>query len=749
MKSVNNVQQLSRRDFLKFTGIAGSGLILATTLPLGNVAFASEAEGQQAFNLFVSIATNGRCFIICHRSEMGQGIRTGIPQIIAEELCADWANVEVVQGLANEQYGSQNTDGSRSIRNNYQRLREMGAAARTMLEQAAATIWSVELSSVYADQGYVIHNASQKKLGFGELAEAAAKLSAPDPSTLTFKNPKDFTFIGQAMASVDLEQMVNGEAVFGQDVVIPNMVYASIERSPVTGGKVLSFDKQAALKIAGVIKVIKMPEQSLPALFKPINGVAVIASNTWAALKGRKALNVQWELGQHASHDSASYLNELRERITSPGKIERSKGDAYQALDNAAVKIDATYTVPYLAHAPMEPPAATASYKEGFCEVWTSVQTPQRAQKVVAEALGLNTEQVKINVTFLGGGFGRKSKPDFAVEAAILAKGMARPVKVTWSREDEIRQGYYHAISAQYYSAGFDQNKQLTSWVQRTAFPSISWTYTGQTDEPQAGELGLGFIDVPLAVENLSCETHKAKAHVRIGWLRSVCNIQHGFAIGSFVDEVAAASGKSTHQTWLDLLGNERYSDTENQGFEFLNYGESVDEFPLDVSRLKQVLNLVVEKSGATSQAKGNEAWGISVHRSFVAYVAVATKVRVVDNKVTVLEMHNVIDAGRVINPDRVAAQMEGAMIFGLSLALMGEIAFKSGAVEQSNYHDYPLLKMPQSPYIKTYIIESTEPPAGVGEPGVPPVAASLANAIFHATGTRIRDLPINKHFGV
>jgi isoquinoline 1-oxidoreductase beta subunit len=354
-----------------------------------------------------------------------------------------------------------------------------------------------------------------------------------------------------------------------------------------------------------------------------------------------------------------------------------------------------------------------------------------------------------VNVTLLGGGFGRKSKPDFSVEAAVLAQKTGKPVKVVWSREDDIRHGYYHAISAQHFQAGLDEAGKVTSWVQRTAFPSISWTFTGTTDEPQTGELSLGFGDLPFAIENLSCETHKAPAHVRIGWIRSVSNIQHGFAIGSFVDELAAKSSLSPHQMWLNLIGDDRIVDPKTQGFKYENYGESYDNFPIETKRLKNVLNELMAKSGANSPTADNEGWGISVHRSFVSYVAVATKVKVANDKVSVLEMHSVIDAGRVINPDRVKSQQEGAMIFGLSIALMGEVTIKEGAVEQSNYHDYTVLRMHQSPKIVTHIIQSDAAPGGVGEPGVPPVAASVTNAIYQASGKRIRALPVNKVYSV
>ncbi len=751
MSARNDIKSVSRRDFLRYTSVAGGALVLATLLPSITPAWASSTvdDAANTLNLFVSIDNDGTVNIVCHRSEMGQGVRTGIPQIVADELCADWSKVNVVQGLGDEAYGSQNTDGSRSIRRFYTTMREMGATARTMLENAAAQTWGVPVSDVFAENGAVVHKSSGKSLSFGELAQVASQQNVPEVKDLTFKSPKDFKFIGKPVTSVDLPKVLTGDTVFGQDVQLDDMLYASIERCPVVGGTVKAFDKEASRGVANVVDVIEMPEQSFPVLFKNLNGVAVLASNTWSAIQGRKALNVTWDLGDNQSHDSDAYLAELEKRIVTKGKSIRSVGDAYQAFDTANMKLEATYTVPYLVHAPMEPPAATAVFKDGHCEVWACTQTPQSTQQNVAGALGIDKSKVKVNVTLLGGGFGRKSKPDFSVEAAVLAQKTGKPVKVVWSREDDIRHGYYHAISAQHFQAGLDEAGKVTSWVQRTAFPSISWTFTGTTDEPQTGELSLGFGDLPFAIENLSCETHKAPAHVRIGWIRSVSNIQHGFAIGSFVDELAAKSSVSPHQMWLNLIGDDRIVDPKTQGFKYENYGESYDNFPIETKRLKNVLNELMAKSGANSPTADNEGWGISVHRSFVSYVAVATKVKVANDKVSVLEMHSVIDAGRVINPDRVKSQQEGAMIFGLSIALMGEVTIKEGAVEQSNYHDYTVLRMHQSPKIVTHIIQSDAAPGGVGEPGVPPVAASVTNAIYQASGKRIRALPVNKVYSV
>lgn len=737
-----------RREFLKLTGVATGGLALGTTLVTSAPVLGITNETNK-FNFFVSIEPSGVVNIVCHRSEMGQGIRTGLPQVVADELEADWNKVNVLQGLGDERYGSQNTDGSRSIRRFYKQMREMGASARTMLEQAAAKTWDVPVEQVSADSGFIINSETGDKLDYGQLSALAITFPVPEPSSLKLKDKSKFKFIGKDVPIVDMEKIQMGTTQYGQDTQLDNMLVACIARAPVLGSNVKDFDDSAAKQVKGVQGIFKMPDGALPALFKSLPGVAVLADNTWAAIEGRKKLNITWDEHANEQHSSKAYIEELKSRVEGKGKAVLERGDAYSAHDNAAKKLDATYTIPYLAHAPMEPPAATAVYQDGAFEIWACTQTPQSTQRTVAQIMGVDKSKVKVNVTLLGGGFGRKSKPDFSVEAAILAKQFGRPVKVVWTREDELQHCYYHAISAQHYSAGIDDKNSVVSWIQRSAFPSISYTFTGTTDEPSDRELSLGFGDVPFEVQNLACEKHKATGHTRIGWVRSVANIQHAFGIGSFVDEVADKAGVDTYQMWKQLIGSDRKVDPKAEGFEYANYDEPAENFPIETRRLKDVLDTVVKKSGAQGAVAKNEGWGISVHRSFVSYIAVAVKVRVEDNKVTLLEMHSAIDAGTVVNPDRVKAQQESSMIFGASIALMGEISFDQGAVVQSNFHDYPVLRMNQCPKIETYIIESEEIPGGVGEPGTPPVAPAITNAIFHASGQRIRDLPINKVLSV
>ncbi|NLQ22660.1 xanthine dehydrogenase family protein molybdopterin-binding subunit [Shewanella sp. S-1] len=744
MSTFTAVENISRRDVLKLFGAVGGGLALgASGLTWSPMALAQDKEAR--LNLFIAIGEDDKVYLTCHRSEMGQGIRTSILQVLAEELEADWDKIVPIQGLADKRYASQNTDGSRSIRENYDRMRQMGAMARTMLEQAAAARWQVPVSEVHTASHKVLHAKSGRSAKFGELALAASEQPVPAVESLTFKEVKDFKQIGASRQIVDMDAMLSGSAIYGYDIKLEGMLYASIMRPPVLGSDVASFDDTAARKVAGVVDVYRLPTAKGAPAFQALGGVAVIATNTWSALEGRKVLKVTWTQADNSQHDSSLYLKELVERVQQSGNVVRQAGDEIKNWPEANT-LKAVYTVPYLIHSSIEPPVATAHVTEKGCEIWASTQTPQSTQQNVAAALGMEEDAIKVNVTLLGGGFGRKSKPDFSVEAALLSKQFKRPIKVSWSREDEIQNGYYHAISAQSYQALFDASNKPTALLARTGFPSISSTFAEGVEYPSGGELDLGFVDVPFALPNLRYEAVKAQAHSRIGWMRSVCNIQHSFSVGSFVDEMAHRAQVSCPEMWRGLLGKARRETFSDQQFTYGNYGEELNRHPVDVSRYFGVIDAVEKAQAKAPKAGKNQGWGFAVHRSFVSYVAVAMLVEVSEDKqLKVLNAIAAIDAGTIVNPDRVKAQTEGAIVFGLSLALMGEITYKEGKVQQSNFHDYPLLRLPQTPDMEIIIIASDAPPAGVGEPGVPPVAPSLTNAIFAATGQRIRDLPVNK----
>lgn len=749
---MTSVSKLSRRRFLQLTGVSASGLVLGGVLPVGgSLAGVLDRPAGNELNIFVSVTPEGTVEIIAHRSEMGTGIRTSLPQVVADEMEADWHRVKVIQGLANTEYGSQNTDGSRSVRDFYTVMRQMGAVARQMLEQAAADTWAVNPSECVARDHAVHHANSDRQLGFGELAQRAARLEAPEPESVTLKSPDDFRYIGTSIPIVDLKDMTMGKAVYGVDVHLPDMLYASIERRPWLQGRIASYDPAEAKKVQGVLDVVELKAESGAPGFNPLEGLAVIATNSFSALRGREKLSVSWNESAHSEHDSGAYLDELASRVEGgPGKVQRARGDVDAALAAAQTVVEASYRTPYLAHASMEPPVATARVEGGRCEVWAPTQAPQTTQREVARALELDLEDVTVHVTLLGGGFGRKSKPDFSIEAARLAAHVGRPVQVLWTREDDIRHDYFHACSAQYYKAGLDQAGAVTAWLAREAAPPIGATFDPSVTMMSAGGLSQGFASVPFVTPNLRMESHEAPAHVRIGWLRSVYNIPYAFGVGSFVDELAHAAGTDPAEFWLALIGEDRLLDFSDEGFEYSNYGRSLADFPYDTARTKGVLRKLVASIPWGETLPAGQGWGLSVANSFLSNVALASKVEVRGGRLKVLELHGVIDAGRVVNPDRVHAQMEGGMIFGMSLALNGEITFAGGKTGQSNFHNYPVARMDQVPaIIRTHIIPSTAAPTGVGEPPTPPVAPSIANAVFAATGKRIRELPLGKQLDV
>ncbi|MDH3433994.1 MAG: molybdopterin-dependent oxidoreductase, partial [Gammaproteobacteria bacterium] len=510
---MKNIEHLSRREFLQRTGQVGGGLVLALTLTSACQPDADDSGGASsvAANVYVNIRDDGIVEIYCHRSEMGQGIRTCLPQIIADELEADWDRIELIQALGDEKYGDQNTDGSTSIRRHFDLLRGAGASAREMLIAAAAANWGVPAAECVAREHAIHHEASGRSAGFGELVAAASDIEVP--TDVSFKSPDDYRYIGKSMDLIDGFAMTTGQAAYGIDTVLPEMLYASIERCPAVGGTVKSLDDTAARAIAGVDQVLKLPDATSPPLFNPLGGVAVLASNTWAAQKGREALEIEWDMGANAEYDSESYREKLAQTARNAGRTVLERGDVDTAFGEATTVHEAEYFAPHLSQAPMEPPAATAIMTaDGGCEVWACTQAPQSAQQTVAGILGIDKSKVKVNVTLLGGGFGRKSKPDFIAEAAWLARETGRPVKVTWTREDDIRHGYLHSVSAQCLRAGLDENGNTIAWRQCSAFPSIGSTFDPAAAGPNAQELGLGMTDNPYAIPNMRLEAGDAAA---------------------------------------------------------------------------------------------------------------------------------------------------------------------------------------------------------------------------------------------
>ena len=739
-------EHISRREFLQRTGKAGGGLVFALTLTSACQPSGDSGDGASSVapNVYVNIRDDGIVEIYCHRVEMGQGIRTCLPQIIADEMDADWDRVEVIQALADEKYGDQNTDGSTSIRKHFDLLRTAGASARAMLVAAAASSWDVAAAECVTRDHAVHHEVSSNSAGYGDLVAAAAGI--PVPEDVSFKSPEDYRYIGHSMDIIDGVAMTTGHAHYGIDTMLPGMLYASLERCPALGGTVRSFEDTAAKAVAGVSQVLRMPQATSPPVFNPLGGVAVLASNTWAAQKGREALAIDWDYGANAEYDSTNYKSQLMETARSAGRSVLERGDVDAAFAEAETIHEAEYFAPHLAQAPMEPPAATAVMTEdGGCEVWACVQHPQATQQTVAAVLGIDKALVKINVTLLGGGFGRKSNPDFAAEAAWLARETGHPVKVTWTREDDIRHGFFHSVSAQCVKAGLDADGNTTAWQHCTVFPTIFSTFDVAAASPVALELGLGMVDNPYAIPNMRLEAGDAKAHLRIGWLRSVCNVYHAFASCSFVDELAYQAGQDPKDHLLKILGPSRHVDPAADGAEYLNYDQGLDTHPIDTGRIAAVVDKVAEMAGWGRVMPAGRGLGIAVHRSFLSTVGTVAEVSVDDNgKLVVHELWTAIDAGQVINPDRVKAQMEGAGIFGMSLALHGEITAKGGAVVEGNFDTYPVVRMNEAPEaISVHIMDVDAPPGGVGEPGVPPVAPAITNAYFAATGIRVRELPL------
>jgi len=743
----HKIFKVSRRDFIKATSLSMSGLLLGLNVRCSDTSKKLTGNPDAVFspNLFISINGSGEVTLVAHRSEMGTGIRTSLPLIMADELEADWSKVKIVQAVADEKYGDQNTDGSYSVRMFYTPLRKAGATVRTMLEQAAANEWGVNVAECNAKNHEVVHT-SGKALGFGYLAEKAAALPLPDEKSVVLKSPKDFRYISKQSSIVDLKDIVTGKAKFGLDNSLPNTKIAVIKRNPEPGAGLKSFTADEAQKIPGVLKVFTLDAPGFPTNFnKPLGGVVVVAENTWAALKGREALQVTWATGINADYDSLTYGNDMLKRAQAKGKVRRENGLVDKALASAAKIIEVDYVVPHLAHTAMETPCALVHVHDGICEVWAPVQDQQGTRKSVAAALGLEVSAVTINITLLGGAFGRKSKPDFVVEAALISKTMGTPIKILWTREDDIQHDFYHFPAAQHLKVGLDKNNKVSAWLHRSVFPTIGGTANADANEPDSAELSMGMIDFPYTIENIRCETQVAKVKTRIGWLRSVANIHHAFAVGCTLDEIANARGIDAAQNLLELLGNDRHIDFKSLTAEFWNYGVPMEEFPWDTARFRNVIETVRDKSNWGKALPKGSGQGIAAHRSFLTYVACVVEVTVDEkNKIRIPKVDYVIDCGTAVNPERIKAQFEGGAAFAASLALKSEITMSNGGVEQSNFHNYQVARMSDAPYeTAVHIIENNERPTGVGEPPVPPFIPALCNAIFAATGKRIRQLPV------
>jgi isoquinoline 1-oxidoreductase beta subunit len=749
---MSTIENVSRRKFLTGGVVVAGALVLGVRYYPKLLSGATSPRNTNADHaklnpsVYLGIDPDGTVWIVASRSEMGTTSRTTLPLIVADELDADWKRVKIEQAIGDKRYGDQNTDGSHSIRSFYDAMREAGATARFMLIQAAARQWHVPAAECETDLHIVVHRSTDRKVGYGELAGAAAKLRVPTKEELKFKPKIAWRYIGKGKVSNDLEALVTGKAIYGMDARVDGMVYASVERPPVIGGKVKSFDDKEALKVAGVLQTVPIDPFQPPPAFQPLGGIAVIADNTWAAFQGRKKLTIAWDNGPNETYNSDAYKNELRETSHNPAKVGRNIGDAGAVFAKGGMIHEADYYVPLLAHASMEPMVALAEFKDGKATLWAPTQNPQAVQDIVSKELGIAKEDVICHVTLLGGGFGRKSKPDYCAEAAVLSKKVGRPVKVVWTREDDIKFDYYNAVAAMYMKAALGANGKPTAWLQRSVFPPITSIFDVNAVYGDPAHLQQGWTDIPYDLPNLRIENGPAKAHVRIGWLRSVANIYHAFAIQCFTDELAHAAGRDPLDYLLDLIGEPRTIDFK--GVDYPNYGASLDAYPWETGRLRHVTEMVAEKSGwgKRKHSKGSGV-GIAAHRSFLSYVATVVEVEVNDRgEVRIPRVDMVVDAGLVVNPEATRAQFEGAAVFGTSVVRSGEITATKGAIDQSNFQDYPVARIGEAPFqTNVYIVDSDDSPAGVGEPGVPPFAAAFCNAIFAATGKRVRDLPITK----
>jgi isoquinoline 1-oxidoreductase beta subunit len=731
---MSSIQQVNRRDFVKLFGLASGGILLGCNISSDKKEFIPQLEGTFTPNLFVQIQKDGNIILLASRSEMGQGIRTSLASAIADELEADWKYITVKQATGNAKYGNQNTDGSRSVRTLLEPMRKMGATAKAMLITAAANKWNIPETDCKAENHFIINTQNNDTIFFGDLVDEAAKVAIPAAESIKLKKVEDFKFIGKTLKSVDLKDFTHGTANYGMDIRIPNMKFAAIARCPVTFGTVKSVDKTAAEKTAGVEKIIEIERIVPPTgqFFGALGGVAVIANNTWSAFQGKLNLDIEWNYGENHSFDTEKFKEKITERLQENGKlIPGSSGDVKTAFKDADKVVEATYHVPFLAHAPMEVPNATAWFQGDKIEVWAPVQDPQTARAELAHFFEMPIENITINVTFLGGGFGRKSKSDFVVEAVAISKKINAPVQVVWTREDDIQHSFYHAASAQFLKGGLAKNGQLTGWLQRVGFPSITSSFKPMSEYASGFEVGMGFTNNPYNLTNFRLENVKAEANVRIGWLRSVVHIHSGFGNNSFVDELAFAAKKDPVQFHLDLIGKDRII-------------EGKSEHPYNSKRMKAVLIKTAKNADWGKTLPEGHGLGVAIHYSFYSYVATIVEVSVKNERVKVENVWTTIDCGLSLNKDNIKNQLEGAAIFGTSIALYGKISAKEGAVEQHNFFDYQMTRMKDAPNIHVDIIDAMhEPPTGVGEPGVPVIAPAICNAIFNATGKRVRSLPL------
>jgi isoquinoline 1-oxidoreductase beta subunit len=740
----NPTTNLTRRDFLKTASAGTAGLLLAFHVAPSARA-ASAAAGDFAPNAFIAISPEGEITLVVARSEMGQGVRTTLAMILAEELDADWSRVKVEQADCDAKYGDMTTGGSMSIRSSWDPLRKAGASARDMLLTAASETWNVpKAECTTTGTSMVEHKKSGKKLSYGALATRAA--TVPVPKDAPLKDPKDYRIVGTKRNRIDGQHIVIGEAHYGIDTKVPGMLFAVVARPPVVGGKVKHFDASKALAVPGVKKVFEVPAAELPPLFGEERkensghqhylwgGVAVVADSTWQAIAGRKALKIDWDNGPGAEESSETQSAKLAELLKTPGKELKKIGDPDAAYASATKKVQATYDTPFLAHMAMEPLNCTASVTSGKCEVWAPTQNPNALATALASVLKMPQDALTIHITLIGGGFGRRLCIDYGVEAALVSRAAGVPVKVTWTRDDDIKHDYYRPISRHHMQAGLDANGEVTSWLHHIAAPSTDSTFLGG-DLPDTGGTEIAGTGLPGgSVPNYFLQQSFLHTSLRRGYWRAVDMNWNHFAVQSFIDEIAAANGKDPLELRRQLIATKQKPSGE---------GDNESDAPVNPDRLLAVLNLAAEKSGWGKKLPPGSGRGVAGLYGFGSYVAHVAEVTVAkDGTLKIDRVVVAVDCGQVINPDMLEAQVEGGVIFGLTSALYDEITLENGQVQQSNFDDYPMIRIADAPRVEVHIIPSHEAPGGIGEPGVPSTAPAVANAIFAATGKRLRRLP-------
>lgn len=712
------------------------GAALVVGFRLSARAFAGQAAEQEKktpnpFDAWVRITPDNRVTLILGKSEMGQGIMTALPMILAEELCVDWKNVKVEQAPTNPKIYELGTGGSGSVAGSWLPLRRAGAAAREMLIAAAAQKWEVGADTCKAVDGRVVHGNPKRYLSYGELVESATKLPIPNFNTVPLKNSDDFTLVGHDMRRYEVRAKATGTAVFGIDSRVPEMLYAVVARCPVFGGKLVSFDAAKAKAVPGVRDVIAF--ETIGRGVSTTGGVAVLAVNSWAAMQGRNALEVKWEFGPAAKESSAGLHEQFLANAAKPGKVVRNDGDADAVLASGTKKIEAAYEFPFAAHACMEPMNCTVEIRPDGAEAWVPTQAPQWAQAVIAEAAKLPPEKVIVHTTLMGGGFGRRYQADFVMEAAQVAKAAGKPVMVLWTREDDMQHDFYRPASYHKMQGALDANGNLAAWKHFQTSTSIAakWRQNG-AEKPEQGEFGTGST-IPYQTPNIRIEYTLAESSVPRAWWRSVEHSTSGFVVECFIDELAASAGQDPLAFRLKLIGGDRK----------IPLFDAAKEPPLDTARLKGVLQLAAEKAGWGKPLPKGQGRGIAAFYSFDSYTAAVAEVSVKNGAAKLERLVYAVDCGRPINPEGIRAQVESAAIYGLSAASYDAITISGGRVEQGNFNDYGMPRMNDAPKTEVHVVMSKEEPTGIGEPGLPVMAPAMCNAIFAATGKRLRRLPI------